>query len=846
MMPDKIYNCSHIYAGTFGFTAFFHPGYSLILAAQLLWIMCTNSLGANAVMQREHKRLGTNVKLQIYDGFTSLDAPMESTNIEEISLIELSPAKPIVKRVSHVMAHFVEQHQPSLCDSLEKLCVQINFDIDDESEVGFIHLLPSKGSEKVIDWNAECEAKLESFFKSFTSSLLSVHSELLPLVSKIVTRIKPKKSICAQFSTKNETALHIAGCCAEVTEIVEEIKHIEDTELTKEESVNVDKKRIAYIDQIYQETLRNSHPGVCFTLNIEENTILINGRKNDIAKFKASLADMKCCSVSVSIAQEITQYLTLSDDRCFVKRLLQIPAAPVAVYFDADVKILFILAKEKAVASTFVKQVEQNIGFEVINSATLLGRVYEDKQFKVLCEELKEEFIVDIIVLPSEIKIIGDHQLVNKVKSKVNQYIQDEYIGKRKLEVCKGKWRFISKHLRLQWDKIVSILEANSQYEDVLYQFPNSTDDNPVIYLEGEESLITSLFQQITTLVDSICTNDPPMIIDRPGLLQFLATKEAEFAIKGIEVSVPACIEYTIRPPDEADIVTNKTLNEICRGTTREGKRILLIVGDIENFPVNVIVNTTCTDDKSKHDSGVALAIAKKGGSKIQKDFESYRKIHSPLIVGNAILRDEVGSLPCKKIVYAVVPFWKNGEHYEDRQLKKVCIRALQVAEKCESIAFPAISSGSFYKFPIHICANTMLQAICQWSEEFPRVTLQDIYIVVHKHAVSAFTDAMKKVLTMVPQNQSAPTSSVNPTNTVAVTPSRRKRKGGSSSEMDTITSTEARMSNTSQPLLVPIHVCKGELLKETVNPSQCSGCNVKFCRFNDIEICYKLESFSK
>ena len=88
----------------------------------------------------------------------------------------------------------------------------------------------------------------------------------------------------------------------------------------------------------------------------------------------------------------------------------------------------------------------------------------------MLCEELKEEFIVDIIALPSEIKIIGDHQLVNKVKSKVNQYIQDEYIEKRKLEVCKGKWRFISKRLHLHWDKIVNILQANSQYVDVLYQ----------------------------------------------------------------------------------------------------------------------------------------------------------------------------------------------------------------------------------------------------------------------------------------------------------------------------------------------------------------------------------------
>ena len=84
------------------------------------------------------------------------------------------------------------------------------------------------------------------------------------------------------------------------------------------------------------------------------------------------------------------------------------------------------------------------------------------------------------------------------------------------MEVSRGQWRFVSEHLTPQWSAVTHKLKTDPQYQDVMVQFPKVTDDDPVIILEGEESLITSLFQQITTLVDSICTNDPPMIIDRP------------------------------------------------------------------------------------------------------------------------------------------------------------------------------------------------------------------------------------------------------------------------------------------------------------------------------------------
>ena len=76
-------------------------------------------------------------------------------------------------------------------------------------------------------------------------------------------------------------------------------------------------------------------------------------------------------------------------------------------------------------------------------------------------------------------------------------------------------------------------------------QFPLCTDDHLIILLEGEQLLITVLQEEINALISSVCTIDPPMYIDRPGLFQFLNTKHAKLAIKGIEASVPENIRTT-------------------------------------------------------------------------------------------------------------------------------------------------------------------------------------------------------------------------------------------------------------------------------------------------------------
>ena len=708
------------------------------------------------------------------------------------------------------MAYYVQNSDPSLAKLLDKFHVTVNIDINDESEVGFIHILPSVGSEKVKNWNEQCEAIIKSFLKPLNSSSLLVQPQLLPKIQEIVEEKKSNSSLCINFA-KDYTTLHIAGNSIEVTKVVKEIKYIEDTELIRKESISFNAKRIAYL-QAQADNLREDNPDINFEINVNDRTIIVTGKQEEITVFKRFLKQIKFTNVMIPLAREILDCIFSIKDHTVINKLIQEQDDSYIPYFDQESSKLYVLGSDGDTANRLAWYLLQNISYEAIKNS---GKVNTNKQFLALCEQLKEGNDVYIEILPNEIKIIGRCQHTKEVKQLLKEYIQKEYFKKKKIKVSKGCWKFISQYLQ-QWDRITHKLN-DSQHEDVMAQFPLYTDDNPVILLEGEQSLISALYEEINVLINSVCISDPPMLIDRPGLFQFLNTKHAKLAIKGIEVSVPAYIEITIKAvetPVEANNENRHTTNEVCKGTTKEGKRVILIKGEIENLKVDVIVNAA--NGQLSHDAGVALAISKKGGPKIQRDLASYIRTHGKVLDGDAILRTEVGNLPCKRIIYAVGPAWQGGTHFEDRVLNKACIKSLRLAHNFDSILFPAISSGVF-DFPLNVCANTMIRAFCAWSEEFPNVRLRDIYVVVHDHAVQPFTDAMKKHLTLFSQEH-LPTPSVAsaPANPALSSNKKKEKCKGNPSTSDTVPAvTTSIAAGSAKP--APIEVCKGELLKQKV-----------------------------
>jgi len=135
-----------------------------------------------------------------------------------------------------------------------------------------------------------------------------------------------------------------------------------------------------------------------------------------------------------------------------------------------------------------------------------------------------------------------------------------------------------------------------------------------------------------------------------------------------------------------------------------------LVKGDITELNTDAIVNAA--NSKLQHGAGVAGAIVNKGGYVIQRESDKLR--FCP--VGNAVITT-AGKLKTKYVIHAVGPV--NGEGNEDAKLKSATISALKLADRhqLKSIAFPAISTGTF-GFPKDKCANIMLNAVVEYANE--------------------------------------------------------------------------------------------------------------------------------
>ena len=72
--------------------------------------------------------------------------------------------------------------------------------------------------------------------------------------------------------------------------------------------------------------------------------------------------------------------------------------------------------------------------------------------------------------------------------------------------------------------------------------------------------------------------------------------------------------------------------------------------------------------------------------------------------------------LPCKYVIHAVGPRYKNGKHNEEALLKSCYRKSLLLAKEnnCQSVAFPLISSG-IYGYPKAEALKVATDAICEF-----------------------------------------------------------------------------------------------------------------------------------
>ena len=144
-----------------------------------------------------------------------------------------------------------------------------------------------------------------------------------------------------------------------------------------------------------------------------------------------------------------------------------------------------------------------------------------------------------------------------------------------------------------------------------------------------------------------------------------------------------------------------------------------IVRNDITKMQVDVIVNTA--NEAPQYSSGVDTAVYHSAG---EEELLAERKKIGWMKEGDVAITPGF-KLPAKYIIHAVSPCYIDGTFGEEELLRGCYSKSLQLAyeNKCESIAFPLISTGSF-GYP---------------KEEGMRIALDEINAFLMKHEMLVY-----------------------------------------------------------------------------------------------------------
>ncbi len=160
---------------------------------------------------------------------------------------------------------------------------------------------------------------------------------------------------------------------------------------------------------------------------------------------------------------------------------------------------------------------------------------------------------------------------------------------------------------------------------------------------------------------------------------------------------------------------------------------LFIINDDITKQKVDAIVNAA--NETLLGGSGVDGSIHRAAGPKLLEECKTLNGCN----IGDAKITKGY-NLPAKYVIHTVGPVWQGGKNGEEELLTSCYNRSLQLAveNKCESIAFPMISTG-VYGYPKYEAMQIAKKTIVKFLSELD-VDI-DVYIVLFGNDITGYFD---------------------------------------------------------------------------------------------------------
>ncbi|NWX20438.1 PAR14 polymerase, partial [Aegotheles bennettii] len=480
-----------------------------------------------------------------------------------------------------------------------------------------------------------------------------------------------------------------------------------------------------------EEKFRMDFPALKITYDHLQKVIALCGMPEEVYKVKGEILDnlRKMVKKTVNIHTYVFQFLEHIDS----ETLSQI------LFMSKQINAFYELGSEAVIlkgdAPEDLLKAEEEIKKELdhksiaLEDESPLGK----KEWRILTEQHCSSGVVTVIQAEGQVIIAGYSQAVAKAFEELSNFI-DENTQVQK--VIGGKPMAVMMFFEQEKTNVWGDLQSKGVKVDF-----HTKKKRRVISLSGprRETL------KGVTLVEQTLFNlhYKRVVIREPGARSYLKEREDLFVARAKQDF--KCLVRLEEPEEQVEEEQEHSdIGKLYGQVTMRGVVVAVYKADLRNYPVDVVVNAANED--LQHTGGLAAALLEAAGPELQEECDELLRKNGCLQPGSVVITG-AGNLPCKNVIHAVGPRWKQGEAAECLCLLREAVKgSLQLAEahNHSSIALPAISSGCF-EFPLELCARTIVSSIRETLEESTEdSSLREVHLVdIAEKNVEVFSKAL-------------------------------------------------------------------------------------------------------
>ena len=693
--------------------------------------------------------------------------------------------------------------KPAITENLSKE-IQVSINVDDSRGTMTI----SQTDVSPPNWPSTSIERLQFLLSDMVCRVdIAIPGEAANTLYPLIMQRCTKEGLMYAFG-QGDNKMSIAGDTVLVTKLQQDMNELSRRIIKVTEVIKLNPEEYTFFKKCKLSIVQKQHQSLQLKCEDSDQSISARGSIADVAQLKEKL-DQYCryCKVPVNLPHVAVQFLQTGD---ILDRLTQ--GTNLVPFIGSEGRILTLILLCTEEKAHHAESVAMKIGDQIKCESIDLPQYFQShvahrQTFANLKQSLYKKYSHLSVIQEGKLLLVSTADILPQVRQVFSHFISEECSVTADIRLKKGVWRFLhSPSMEKKWADLVGQMRENGV---IIVSSSKSSSPKPFVKIKGERDKVEVAKQSIIELQASV--KEQQILIARPGVCQyFVGAPEGQLILRGVEKDAGVCIEMGVKD-DEVDkqdeesmlLSNSPQFTRVCFGNTNEMKTVNVYVGDITRFNrAEVIVNAANED--LKHCGGVADHIAKVGGPMITRDSEEYRSRRGRVNTGSAVIFDRVGNLPSsyKAIVHAVGPRWDSSSAKDKNiaLLRRAVRESLTKSRKYNSIALPAISGG-IYGFPIDVCANTLVQAVVEFSKNDRDATLSEISFVVLQDNADVFLKAVKNHIESVRSFNEIPSTPILTTggdqSDESQQESRRRRRGSSKPTTPTGTSPSVDMGST-------------------------------------------------